>query len=68
MHYAQWNKYSKKMQTNDTNTEAFDVFDDPHKQHDLYAILPEQTQKLQMRLHTCIQHVTVAATMEVESI
>jgi len=56
------------IQTDDSNAEVFDIFDDPHEQHDLHAILPEQAETLQKRLHTFIYHVTVIDTTEVEEI
>ncbi len=65
--YALWNGHHKLIQTDDANAEVFDVFDDPREQHDLRAILPEQTETLQKRLHTFIHNVEVTDTTEVEA-
>jgi len=60
--YALWDGQHKLIQTDDTNTELFDVFSDPREERNLRVILPEQTAALQKRLHTFMSHITTANT------
>ncbi|GAC1394221.1 MAG: sulfatase [Ktedonobacteraceae bacterium] len=65
--YAMWNGRYKLIQTNDNDAELFDVFDDPHENQDLRAILPEQGEAVQKRLHTFMSHITTADTTTEEA-
>jgi len=63
--YGMWDGHYKLIQTSDEDTELFDIVEDPHEEHDLRAILPEQVETIQKRLHAFMNHLnTTEATTE----